>query len=64
MSGMPEMGMAAKREEFRLAEKSAGIYAGAGNLPSGGNWKVNIIARKDGQVVANKQLTVNVTGGM
>ena len=64
MSGMPEMGMAAKREEFRLAEKSAGIYAGAGHLPSGGNWKVNIIARKDGQVVANKQLTVNVTGGM
>jgi RND family efflux transporter MFP subunit len=63
-SGMPEMGMAAKREEFRLAEKSAGIYAGAGNLPSGGNWKVTIVARKDGQVVANKQLTVNVTGGM
>lgn len=64
MSGMPEMGMAAKREEFRLAEKGAGIYAGAGNLPTGGNWKVTIIARKDGQVVANKQLTVNVTGGI
>jgi Cu(I)/Ag(I) efflux system membrane fusion protein/cobalt-zinc-cadmium efflux system membrane fusion protein len=64
MSGMPEMGMAAMREEFRLAEKNAGIYAGAGNLPGGGNWKVTIVARKDGQVVASKQLTVNVMGGM
>lgn len=64
MSGMPEMGMAAMREEFRLAERRAGIYAGAGNLPSGGNWKVTILAKKNGQVVASKQLTVNATGGM
>jgi membrane fusion protein, copper/silver efflux system len=64
MSGMPEMGMAAMREEFRLSDKGAGVYAGAGNLPGGGNWNVTLIARKSGQVVASKQLTVNVAGGM
>jgi len=64
MSGMPEMGMAAMREEFRLADKGAGIYAGSGNLPSGGSWNVTLIARKNGQVVASKQLTVNAAGGM
>jgi membrane fusion protein, copper/silver efflux system len=64
MSAMPEMGMAAKREEFRLTEKSAGVYAGAGNLPASGTWNGTIIARKNGQVVASKQLTVNAAGGM
>ncbi|HEY6943755.1 MAG TPA: efflux RND transporter periplasmic adaptor subunit [Candidatus Acidoferrum sp.] len=64
MSGMPEMGMAAKREEFRLSDKGGGIYAGNGNLTSGGNWNVTLIARKNGQVVASKQLTVNAAGGM
>jgi len=64
MSGMPEMGMAAMREEFRFSEKGAGLYAGTGNLPNGGDWKVTIIARKNGQVVASKQLTLNATGGM
>lgn len=64
MSGMPEMGMPAMRQEFRLSEKGAGIYAGSGNLPSGGNWSVTLIARKNGRVVASKQFTVNATGGM
>jgi membrane fusion protein, copper/silver efflux system len=64
MSGMPEMGMAAVREEFRLADKGAGIYAGSGNLPRGGSWNVTLIARKNGQVIASKQLTVNAAGGM
>jgi membrane fusion protein, copper/silver efflux system len=63
MSGMPEMGMPAVREEFRLPDKGAGIYAGSGNLPGGGNWNVTLIARKNGQVVASKQLTVNAAGG-
>ena len=64
MSGMPEMGMPAMREEFHLPEQGAGVYAGSGNLPSGGNWNVTLIVRKNGQVVASKQLTVNATGGM
>lgn len=64
MSGMPEMGMAAMREEFRLSDKGGGIYAGSGNLPNGGNWNVTLMARKNGQVVASKQLTVNAAGGM
>ena len=64
MSGMPEMGMAAMREEFHLPERGVGVYAGSGNLPSGGNWNVTVIARKNGQIAASKQLRVNATGGM
>jgi Cu(I)/Ag(I) efflux system membrane fusion protein/cobalt-zinc-cadmium efflux system membrane fusion protein len=64
MSGMPEMGMAAVREEFRLADKGEGIYAGSGNLPNSGNWNVTLLARKNGQVVASKQFTMNAPGGM
>ena len=64
MSGMPEMGMAALREEFHLPEQDAGVYAGSGSLPSGGNWNVTVVARKNGQVVVSKQLKVSATGGM
>ena len=64
MNGMPEMGMPAMRKEFHLSDQGAGVYAGSGNLPSGGNWNVTLIARKNGQVVASKQMTVNATGGM
>jgi Cu(I)/Ag(I) efflux system membrane fusion protein/cobalt-zinc-cadmium efflux system membrane fusion protein len=64
MSGMPEMGMAAMREEFHLSDRGAGVYAGSGNLPSAGNWNVTLIARKNGQIVVSKQLRVNAAGGM
>ncbi|HEV2385630.1 MAG TPA: efflux RND transporter periplasmic adaptor subunit [Candidatus Acidoferrales bacterium] len=61
---MPEMGMAAQRVEFTLADKGGGIYEGQGNLPSAGNWQVSIAARRAGQVIASKQLSVSASGGM
>ena len=64
MPAMPAMGMAAMRTQFSLAEKGNGLYEGTGKLDSGGTWQVTILAKKNGQVVASKQLSVNATGGM
>ncbi|HEX4076694.1 MAG TPA: efflux RND transporter periplasmic adaptor subunit [Candidatus Acidoferrales bacterium] len=64
MAAMPAMGMAAMRTSVTLSDKSNGLYKGSGQLESGGTWQVTIIAKKNGQVVASKQLSVNATGGM
>jgi Cu(I)/Ag(I) efflux system membrane fusion protein/cobalt-zinc-cadmium efflux system membrane fusion protein len=64
MAGMPEMGMAAMRTQVTLSEKGPGIYEGSGQLESGGTWQVTILARKDGQTIASKQMSVSATGGM
>jgi Cu(I)/Ag(I) efflux system membrane fusion protein/cobalt-zinc-cadmium efflux system membrane fusion protein len=64
MPAMPAMGMAAMRTQVSLAEKGNGLYEGMGQLDSGGTWQVTILAKKKGQVVASKQLSVNATGGM
>ena len=64
MAAMPEMGMAAMRTPVTLSEKGGGMYEGRGKLDSGGTWQVTIVARKDGQTIASKQLSVNATGGM
>jgi Cu(I)/Ag(I) efflux system membrane fusion protein/cobalt-zinc-cadmium efflux system membrane fusion protein len=64
MPAMPAMGMAAMRTQISLAERVSGLYEGPGKLDSGGTWQVTILAKKNGQVVASKQLSVNATGGM
>src|SRR5262249_55418275 len=64
MPGMPEMGMAAMRVPVTLAEKGNGMYEGRAQLESGGTWQVTIVAKKNGQTVATKQLSLNATGGM
>src|SRR5438128_7820661 len=64
MPAMPAMGMAAMRTQVPLAEKSSGLYEGAGQMESGGTWQVTILAKKNGQTIASKQLSVNATGGM
>ncbi len=64
MPAMPAMGMAAMRTPVSLADKGNGIYEGSGELDSGGTWQVTIVAKKNGQTVASKQLSVNATGGM
>ena len=64
MAAMPEMGMAAMRTPVTLAEKGNGLYEGSGDLGSGGTWQVTILARKDGQTIGSKQISVNATGGM
>ncbi len=64
MPAMPAMGMAAMRTAVTLNDKGNGVYQGSGRLGSGGTWQVTILAKKDGQVVASKQLSMNATGGM
>jgi RND family efflux transporter MFP subunit len=64
MPAMPAMGMAAMRTPVALSDKGNGLYEGSGELGSGGTWQTTILARKNGQTIASKQLSVNATGGM
>jgi RND family efflux transporter MFP subunit len=64
MAAMPAMGMAAMNATTNLVDKGNGLYEGSGSLDSGGTWQVTITAQKSGQVIATKQLRVNVEGGM
>src|SRR5437016_3228818 len=64
MAAMPAMGMAAMKTVVNATDKGGGMYAGKGDLGSGGNWQVTIRAQRNGQTIANKQVTVNATGGM
>jgi Cu(I)/Ag(I) efflux system membrane fusion protein/cobalt-zinc-cadmium efflux system membrane fusion protein len=64
MPAMPAMGMAAMRTAVSLADKGNGVYEGSGQLESGGTWQVTIVAKKTGQTIATKQLSLNATGGM
>jgi Cu(I)/Ag(I) efflux system membrane fusion protein/cobalt-zinc-cadmium efflux system membrane fusion protein len=64
MPAMPAMGMAAMRTPVVLSDKGNGDYEGSGVLGSGGTWQTTILAKKNGQVVANKQQSVNAVGGM
>jgi membrane fusion protein, copper/silver efflux system len=64
MPAMPAMGMASMRTPVTLSDKGNGVYEGTGQLESGGTWQVTILARKNGQIIATKQLSVNATGGM
>jgi Cu(I)/Ag(I) efflux system membrane fusion protein/cobalt-zinc-cadmium efflux system membrane fusion protein len=64
MPAMPEMGMAAERASASLADKGNGLYEGPLQLPSGGTFQVSVTARRNGQVIATKHLSVNATGGM
>jgi RND family efflux transporter MFP subunit len=64
MAAMPAMGMAAMRTSVDLTNKGTGMYEGTGELGSGGTWQVTIVAKKNGQMLASKQLSVNATGGM
>lgn len=64
MPAMPAMGMASMRIPLTLTDKGSGIYEGSGQLESGGTWQVTILAKKNGQLIATKQLGVNATGGM
>jgi RND family efflux transporter MFP subunit len=64
MAAMPAMGMAAMKTAIQTSDKGGGMYEGAGNLGSGGTWQVTITAIQNGQTIANKQLTLDATGGM
>ncbi len=64
MPAMPAMGMAAMRMPVTLSDKGNGVYLGSGHLDSGGTWQVTIAAKKGGQLIVSKQLSINATGGM
>jgi len=64
MAAMPAMGMAAMKTVVQASDKGGGMYEGNGALGSGGTWQVTITAQQNGQTIANKQLSVNATGGM
>lgn len=64
MPAMPAMGMAAMTTKSKLGNTGGGAYRGTGVLQSGGPWQVTIVAQKNGQLLATKQLRVNATGGM
>jgi nitrogen fixation protein FixH len=64
MAAMPAMGMAAMKTVVQASDKGGGMYEGTGALGSGGTWQVTITAQQNGQTIANKQLTINATGGM
>jgi RND family efflux transporter MFP subunit len=64
MAAMPAMGMAAMKMVVQAGDKGGGMYEGNGALGSGGTWQVTITAQQNGQTIANKQLSVNATGGM
>ena len=64
MAAMPAMGMAAMKTVIDASDKGGGMYEGKGDLGSGGTWQVTVRAQQNGQTIANKQLTLNATGGM
>ncbi len=64
MAAMPAMGMAAMKTVINATDKGGGMYEGKSDLGSGGTWQVSIRAQQNGQTIANKQMTVNATGGM
>jgi RND family efflux transporter MFP subunit len=64
MAAMPAMGMAAMKTVINAGDSGSGIYEGQGDLGSGGTWQVTIRAQQNGQIIANKHLTINATGGM
>jgi Cu(I)/Ag(I) efflux system membrane fusion protein/cobalt-zinc-cadmium efflux system membrane fusion protein len=56
--------MAAMRTPVALSDKGNGLYEGSAQLDSGGTWQVTVVAKKNSQTVANKQMSLNTTGGM
>src|SRR5438309_7878931 len=64
MAAMPAMGMAAMKTVINATDKGGGLYEGKGDLGSGGTWQVTVRAQQNAQTIANKQFTLNATGGM
>ncbi len=64
MAGMPAMGMPAINIHATLENQGQGLYAAPVQLTSGGAWQVTVVATRNGQSLATKQLGVSVAGGM
>ena len=64
MQAMPAMGMTAMKTEIAMHESNPGSYEGSGELGSGGTWQVTVLAQRNGQVLAQRQMSVSSEGGM
>jgi RND family efflux transporter MFP subunit len=64
MPAMPAMGMAAMRNVITLSDKGDGIYEGTGQIQMGGTWQVTVLATRNDQTIAQKQMSVTAEGGM
>src|SRR5207302_1225931 len=64
MAAMPAMGMAAMKTVVQTSDKGGGMYEGTGSLGSGGTWQITVTATQNGLTIADRQFTVNATGGM
>lgn len=64
MPAMPAMGMSAMGGKAALADQGNGSYEGKGTLQTGGTWQVTVVAQRNGQTVARKQLNLTAEGGM
>jgi Barrel-sandwich domain of CusB or HlyD membrane-fusion/YtkA-like len=64
MAAMPAMGMAAMRAQGLAVDQGNGAYAVVIELPSGGTWSLTIVASKQGQTIATKQMDVSASGSM
>jgi RND family efflux transporter MFP subunit len=64
MAAMPSMGMAAMKDTASLSDKGEGLYEAPLELQNGGTWQVTVLAKRNGQVIASKQLSQSTTGGM
>ena len=62
MPAMPAMGMAAMRSVATLNEKGGGVYEGPGEVQMAGSWQVTVLATKNGQTIAQKQLSITAGG--
>jgi len=63
MPAMPAMGMASMRNVATLSEKSGGVYEGPVQIQMGGTWQVTLLATKNGQTIAQKQISETAQGG-
>jgi len=64
MPAMPAMGMAAMRNVTPMNDKGGGVYEGDGQIQMGGTWQVTVLATKNGQTLAQKQMSVTAEGGI
>jgi RND family efflux transporter MFP subunit len=64
MPAMPAMGMGAMRTIATLTDQGQGVYSGPVQLGSGGAWQVSIAVARNGQTLAEKQLSIVAAGGM
>ena len=63
MAAMPAMNMPEMKTVIQVADMGGGMYEGKGDLGSGGNWQVTVMAQQGAKTIVNKKLTVKATGG-